>query len=114
MRRKVDQIMARHGTDLTIVSEGEEKTVRGFFRAVQTKSWQNVENEITLLGSVSRELYSFLGPADADVKEGDSLRMGEKSYLFRRVEAYWFDNEKLYVWGLCVEKGGDDAWGAQS
>ncbi len=114
MRREVEQMMARYGTDLIILSSGKERTVRGFFRAVQTKSWQNAENEMNLLGAVSRELYAFLGPANAGIKEGDTLRMGEKRYLFRRVEPYWYGNEKLYVWGLCVEKGGDDPWGALS
>ena len=106
--------MARWGTDMTIVSAEEHKTVRGFFRAVNSKSWQNMESVVSLLGEISRGQYIYLGPADVAVKEGDTLLLGEKSYLFRRVEPYYFGNQPIYQWGLCVEKGVNDTWGTQS
>ena len=114
MRAAVEKIMARHGTDLTIVSGSERKTVRGFFRAVNSKSWQSMESEATLLGEITRGQYAYMGPAEAGVREGDTLILGEKSYLFRRVEPYWYENEAVYQWGICVEKGVNDTWGSQS
>ena len=45
---------------------------------------------------------------------GDTLNLGTKSYLFRRVESYYFGNQPIYLWGLCVEKGVNDTWGTQS
>ena len=54
--------MAQHGTDLTIVSGEENKTVRGFFRAVNSKSWQSMESEATLLGEITRGQYVYMGP----------------------------------------------------
>ena len=62
MQRTVETIMARHGTDLTIVSGLESKTVRGFFRAVNSKSWQSMESEATLLGEITRGQYVYMGP----------------------------------------------------
>ena len=85
MRQTMEKSMARYGTDLTIVSEGIEKTVRGFFRAVNSKSWQNMESVVSLLGEISRGQYVYLGTADVAVKEGETLNLGAKSYLFRRV-----------------------------
>lgn len=114
MRQTVEKIFSQHGTDLTIVSGLEEKTVRGFFRAVNSKSWQNMESVVSLLGEISRGQYVYLGPANVAVKEGDTLNLGTKSYLFRRVEAYYFGNRPIYLWGLCVEKGVNDTWGTQS
>ena len=114
MRRAVEKVMALHGTDLTIVSGEETKTVRGFFRAVNSKSWQSMESEATLLGEISRGQYAYIGPVDVAVKEGDTLGLGEKTYLFRRVEPYYYGNEAIYNWGLCVEKGVNDTWGSQS
>lgn len=61
--------MAQHGTDLTIVSGEENKTVRGFFRAVNSKSWQSMESEATLLGEITRGQYVYMGPVDGAVKE---------------------------------------------
>lgn len=114
MNMAMEPLFTRWGTDMTIVSAEEHKTVRGFFRAVNSKSWQNMESVVSLLGEISRGQYVYIGPADVAVKEGDSLLLGEKSYLFRRVEPYYFGNQPIYQWGLCVEKGVNDTWGTQS
>ena len=114
MRRMVEKIIAQYGTDMTLTSGGKTKTVRAFFRAVNAKSWQSMESEATLLGEISRGQYVYLGPANVAVKEGDTLNLGQRSYLFRRVEAYYFENRPIYLWGLCVEKGVNDTWGTVS
>ena len=114
MRRTVEKIMAQYGTDLTIVGEQETKTVRGFFRAVNSKSWQSMESQANLLGEISRGQYAYIGPAQAHVCEGDTLVLGDREYLFRRVEPYYYGNEAVYLWGLCVEKGVNDTWGSRS
>ena len=114
MKKTMETLMARWGTDMTIVSGEEETTVRGFFRAVNSKSWQNMESVVSLLGEISRVQYVYIGPAGAAVKEGDTLNLGTKSYLFRRVEPYYFKNQPIYLWGLCVEKGVNDTWGTLS
>ena len=114
MRRAVEKVMAHHGTDLTIVSGEENKTVRGFFRAVNSKSRQSMESEASLLGEITRGQYVYMGPVSAAVKEGDSLILGNRSYLFRRTELYYYGNQPVYQWGLCVEKGVNDTWGIPS
>jgi hypothetical protein len=114
MRRAVEKVMANHGTDLTIVSGEENKTVRGFFRAVNSKSWQSMESEASLLGEITRGQYVYMGPVAAAVQEGDSLILGNRSYLFRRTELYYYGNQPVYQWGLCVEKGVNDTWGIPS
>ncbi len=106
--------MADYGTDLTILRGEESKTVRGFFRAVNSKSWQSMESEATMLGEISRGQYAYLGPVDGDVREGDTIVLGERSYLLRRAEIYYYGNQALYQWGLCVERGVNDTWGSQS
>ena len=114
MRRTVEKIMSRHGTDMTLVSSGKQQTVRGFFRAVNSKSWQSMESEATMLGEITRGQYVYLGPAGVTVREGDTLVLGGRNYLFRRVEPYYYGNEAVYQWGLCVEKGVNDTWGTRS
>ena len=114
MRQTVEKIFTQHGTDLTIVSGLVSKTVRGFFRAVNSKSWQSMESEATLLGEITRGQYVYMGPEDAAVKEGDTLILGERSYLLRRTELYYYGNQAVYQWGLCVEKGVNDTWGILS
>lgn len=114
MKKTVEKVLAKYGTDMTIVSEHGSKTVRGFFRAVNSKSWQSMESEATLLGEISRGQYAFLGPADVGIEEGDTILLGGRSYLLRRAEQYYYGNEAIYQWGLCVEKGVNDTWGSQS
>ena len=114
MRKTVENILRKHGTDVEIGSMGTAKNARCFFRAVNAKSWQSMESEATLLGEVSRGQYVYLGPVAVEVKEGDTLGLGQKEYLFRRVELYYYRNEPVYRWGLCVEKGVNDTWGSQS
>ena len=86
MRRTVEKVLSQHGTDLTIVSGLEQKTVRGFFRAVNSKSWQSMESEATLLGEITRGQYVYMGPVSGAVKEGDTPEV-----LQRRImeEAEW-------------------------
>ena len=114
MRQTVEKLMSRYGTDMTIVSGEEETAVRGFFRAVNSKSWQNMESVVSLLGEISRGQYVYMGPVDVTVKEGDTLILGSRTYLLRRVEPYYYGNQPVYQWGLCVEKGVNDTWGTQS
>lgn len=114
MRRIVEKIMQQHGTDMVIVSHGTEKTARGFFRAVNSQSWQSIESEATMLGEITRGQYVYLGPVHVTVLEGDTLLLGGRTYLFRRVEPYYYRNDAVCQWGLCVEKGVNDTWGSQS
>ena len=114
MRQTVERLMEKYGTDMTIVSDTETKTARGFFRAVNSKSWQSMESEATLLGEISRGQYAYIGPVGIGISEGDTMVLGGREYLFRRVEPYYYGNEAVYLWGLCVEKGVNDTWGSQS
>ena len=114
MRRTVEKMMRRYGSNMTVCSAGESKPVRAFFRAVNSRSWQSMESEATLLGEITRGQYAYIGPIETEVKEGDTLFLGQKQYLFRRVEPYYYGNEAIYQWGLCVEKGVNDTWGSQS
>ena len=114
MKAMAESVMAKYGTDMTVVSGEEVKAVRGFFRAVNSKSWQSMESEVSLLGEITRGQYAYIGPADGGAKEGDTLSLGDRTYLLRRVEYYYFGNQPIYQWGLCVEKGVNDTWGSQS
>lgn len=114
MERYASGIFARYGTDLVLSGEDGVRQVRGFFRAVNAKSWQGMESQASLLGEISRGQYLYLGPAAVPVREGDVLTLGQRQYLFRRVEVYYFGNQPVYQWGLCVEKGVNDTWGTQS
>ena len=114
MLKTIQGVLNEYGTDMKLVSGTVTKTLRGFFRAVNSKSWQSMESEATLLGEITRGQYAYIGPANGGAREGDTLMLGDRTYLFRRVELYYFGNQPIYQWGLCVEKGVNDTWGSQS
>ena len=114
MVRSLRKILEEHGTDMIITGRSGTRVLRGFFRAVNSKSWQSMESEANLLGEITRGQYAYMGPAEGDIREGDTLTLGDKNYIFRRVELYYYGNEPLYQWGLCVEKGVNDTWGSRS
>ncbi len=115
MKKAIERLMGEHGTDLVVTRADETAvTVRGFFWAVNSTSWQSIESKASLLGEITRGQYAYLGPAGADVKEGETLTLGDKSYLFRRVERYYYQSQAIFQWGLCVEKGVNDTWGTLS
>ena len=114
MVQTVRGVLEKYGTDMILTGADTEKKVRGFFRAVNSKSWQSMESEATLLGEITRGQYAYIGPADGGAKEGDTLSLGGRNYLLRRVELYYYGNRPLYQWGLCVEKGVNDIWGTRS
>ena len=114
MRKLVSTILRQHGTAMTLSRSGETLTVRGFFQPVRSKSLQNLVPRETPLGMVSRGQYIYIGPADVAVSEGDTLTVGQQCYILRRVEIYRYGDEAVYTWGMCVEKGDSEIWGAQS
>lgn len=114
MRRMVESILKQYGTAMTVHISGNSRRVKGFFQPVRSKSWQNMVSLDTPLGEVPRGQYVYIGPTEVTVADGDTLTVGGKSYVFRRVEPYYYGDEQVYLWGLCVEKGVNDTWGSQS
>ena len=42
MRAELEGLMSRYGTDMTVTGIWGQAKVRGFFQAVNTKSWQSI------------------------------------------------------------------------
>lgn len=112
----VDTILRQHGTEMVICPSGggDAVAVRGFFQPVQSKSWQNASAVATPLGEIAQGQFVYIGPAAVSAAEGDVLQVGENFYSFRRVEPYYYGGSQVYLWGLCIEKGGNSTWGSQS
>ena len=114
MKRAVNSLLRQYGTEVTLVCNGKGKQVHCFFQPVNSASWQSVEGDVSPLGEITRGQYTYVGSADVPVREGDTLLLGERSYLARRVEPYYYSGQVVYIWARCVEKGVNDTWGSQS
>lgn len=114
MKRMAQKILRQFGTEVTLVSGDTARVLRCFFQPVNSNSWQNIESVATPLGEVTRGQYTYIGPGDVEIREGDSLKVGNRYYLIRRSEPYYYGDQIVYYWGQCVEKGVNDTWGSRS
>lgn len=103
----LERIMDRYGTTLVWTHDGVEEALRGFFQPVTSRSWQKLLREVSPLGSVSTGLYVYLGPASREVQGGDMLRLGNRDYQVRRTELIYDGRGPVYLWALCLRKGGE-------
>lgn len=110
MQQMIGKILNTYGVSITRKA-AEEVTYRGFFQPVRSKSWQYLEGNYSPLGEVPRGQYVYIGPAEQLLEVGDTLEVGGKDYMVRRVEPVYYAEEVAYYWGMCVEKGGEDTWG---
>jgi len=109
MQRKIGLILNTYGVSIT--RKEKEVTYRGFFQPVRSKSWQYLEGNFSPLGEVPRGQYVYIGPAEQEITFGETLEVGGRDYMVRRVEPVYYGEEVAYYWGMCVEKGGEDTWG---
>ena len=109
----VNTMLRQYGSTLRLSGSSGERTVKGFFQPVRSKSWQSMVNQETPLGEIFRGQYIYIGPAQVPAAEGDILTVGQKEYFLRRVETYRYGDRDIYTWGMCVEKGVNDTWGSQ-
>ena len=112
MQQMIGKILNTYGVCITRKQEGV--TYRGFFQPVRSKSWQYLEGNYSPLGEVPRGQYVYIGPVEQQLSAGETLEVGGKDYMVRRVEPVYYAEETAYLWGMCVEKGGEDTWGQSS
>lgn len=110
MRRTMEKLMRRCGMPLLLGRNGEQVPIWGFLQQTGSRSWQNTEMNFSPLGEIPGGNYLYIGPV-VPTGVGDTLTGDGKSYVLRRVETVMFRDQPAYIWGLCVEKGGEDTWG---
>lgn len=111
MRRMLERLLGKYGTEVTIYHQGTATRVRAFFMPTASRSWQNMEHVYTPLGETPRGQYNYIGPVEPLAEMGDVLEVGGQKYLLRRLEVVRDRGGPVYRWGLCVENGGIDGWG---
>lgn len=111
MRRMIERVFARYGTDATVQTGETLAQVKVFFQSVNSKSWQNMEAAFHPLGAVPGGQYVCMLPAAAAVEKGSTLTVAEKDYTVCRVETMPIDEAPVYQWAICTGKGSEEAWG---
>lgn len=107
MKDVIKRLIEVYGNDMTIRSDSVETQTRAFFQLVTSKSWQNMERMIPSIGEVPRGQFLYLGPTEVQLKAYDSIKIDGRTFLVRRADAIWYRSDRIFIWGLCVEGGGE-------
>lgn len=109
MRRMVEKLLRQYGVEMTL--DGETP-VFGFLQPVIGKTEQLAAAHPGPLGLENAKRYVYIGPLEPQPVENGQISLNGSVYLVRTVQEIQGANGPVYVWGMCVEKGGDDQWGA--
>ena len=115
MKKMVEKIIKAYGTMLVLIcQDGSHFTLRAFLQPRKALSQRNAIKRISPLGEIPGDTYLFICTADCKAQVGDTLRQNSKTYYeVRQVEKVMYNDEPLYLWGLCVQKGGANTWDTQ-
>lgn len=113
MRKIVNKLFRRYGIPLALRRDGKEYAFRGFLQPAISVSQRSALKKMTPLGEIAGYTYMFIGPVDEpQLRVGDTLSDGQRDYDLRQAEIVMHQEEPVYLWGLCVQKGGADTWGS--
>ena len=107
MKGTVEKMIRRYGNEMVLVQSGRQTAVRAFLQETRSRSQEYAQREFSPLGEICRGLFVYIGPAEPLAEMGDRIRFGDRCFEVRRAEAVKVNDETLYCWGLCVERGAD-------
>ncbi len=111
MRRLMDRVFIRFGTEAVLHTATGKQSVQVLFESVNSKTWQNMEARHHVLGKLPKGQYICRFPSKVAVRAGDWLEVRKERYAVCRVEDMLGPGGCVYRWALCTRKGGADTWG---
>ncbi len=112
VEKEMEKLIRQYGNEMTLVRGKNSYTIRAFLQAARSKSMENAQRVFSPMGEGYAGRFVYIGPTDPMAKEGDLLEFQGRTFEVRRSEPVRVQDAALYCWGLCVERGGDGAWGA--
>lgn len=115
MRRMVDKIFSTYGAIYILKrQDGSYFALEAFLQPRKALSQRNAIKRISPLGEILGDTYLFICMADCGMQIGDTLKGDGNTYEVRQVETVYYKYKPIYMWGLCVQKGGADTWQSNS
>ncbi|MBE6927504.1 MAG: hypothetical protein E7467_03290 [Ruminococcaceae bacterium] len=105
MKELIGRLIDRYGSTMQVTSGKTTKQIKAFLQLVTSKSWQNMERMIPTVGEIPRGQFLYLGPPEVLLSGYDTLLFDGRQFIIRRADAIVYRNERIFVWGLCVEGG---------
>ncbi len=111
MRKMVEKILRGHGKSLVLCHDGKEYNIKAFWQAVTGKSEGYAKLHPGITGLQNEDRYIYIGPVQPAAATGDEIIADGRQYLIRNAQVINGAGEDVYIWGICVEKGGVPNWG---
>lgn len=111
MRQMVDKMLRYYGRPVRVLRGEKEITVRCFLQPVTGRNRNLTRIDVGPLGTQNTGQCVYIGPVEPEIFPGDTLDTEGKPYILRRIELIDGGNGPAYRWGICVEKGAEEAWG---
>lgn len=112
MLHSIEQMILHFGTPMVLEKAGQLLPLRAFLQQTRSRSKENSQREFGILGEVPKGLYVYIGPAEPEAAVGDVIHFQQRIFQLRRAEPMMVGTKTAYIWGLCVEKGGEGTWGS--
>lgn len=110
MKTMIDRILAQYGSEMAVTHGANTQMVRAFLQPVTERSWSELRKTVQQLGQIPAERYVYIGPAEAAICDGDTVCLGERTFLVCRSEQLSVRGQALYVWALLRQREAADAW----
>lgn len=115
MRGMIERFLTAYGTR-TLLSrqDGKNSVVWALIQSRKSISQRNANKRISPLGEILGDTYLFICTVNCGADVGDTLENSDGIlYELRQVEKVMYKSEPIYLWGLCVQKGGGKSWDSQ-
>lgn len=111
MEQLAGKILRDYGRKILLCRGLEKTEIFGFFQPDTGKVDRLMQLHPGPLGLENRNRYIYIGPADVELRQGDELEIDAKHYQVRSVQTVYGPRKPVYIWAMCVEKGGEMTWG---
>ena len=110
MRKMIDRILVRYGSEAVWTTGEISRNIRVFFQSVNSKSLHNIQWDYSQMGFIPGGQYVCILPADVIAQTGDTLTIKGKHYVICRLEPMPVCDKPLCWWALCTGKGDNLRW----
>lgn len=106
----LESIMEGYGREVAVTRGEEAFRVRAFLQPMTSRMENMLQCHPGVLGLEDQDRFIYIGPLELEVRTGDELEADGKQYWMRACHVVYGTAEPVYIWGVCVRKGGEDQW----
>ncbi len=106
MQMMVGKILRGYGKEMILLHGGRSSKVKAFWQAETGKSEHLAKLQPGLTGLEDTNRFIYIGPVEPKAVMGDEIVADGVTYVVRNAQTVRGGDADVYVWGICVEKGG--------